>query len=74
MFLTYIQLRTLLLSLPIFHILEAKNKSDTSDNKFLLRLQNLFGILLEVEIYDLKPRKISSEITLSILYSYCSYL
>lgn len=69
-----IEPRTLPPSFPILHILDVKNKSDISGNKFPLHLQNLFGILLEVEIYDLKPYKISSEITLNILYSYCSYL
>lgn len=68
------ELRTLPPSFPIFHISDVKNKSDTSGSKFLLLLQNLVGILLEVEIYDLKPCKMSPQITLNISYSFCSYL
>lgn len=69
-----IEPRTLPPSFPILHILlDVKNKSGISGNKFSFPLQNLFRILFEVEIYDLKPHKISSEITLNILDSYCSY-
>lgn len=69
-----IEARTLPPSFPILHILlDVKNTSGISGNKFPLHLQNLFRILLKVEIYDLKPHKFFSEITLNILYSYCSY-